>query len=410
MQSDTGSAKHDYDVVVVGGSLAGCAAARLFALQGARVGLVEKRPDLDAYKVICTHNIQAGAVPAMERLGIGPAIRDAGAVRAQIDIWTRYGWIRPPDRGLRNVNLRRSVLDPIVRRQAIETAGVDYLPGLTAVGLEGDERVEGVRVSGHGEKERLLTARLVVAADGRDSQLARMASVPGRVRPHKRFCYFSYFRDVPLHPDRAMVWFSDPDMAYINPNEDGVSMVAVVPAKRRLEEFRSDPEPAARAHFRSLADAPSLDGARPVAKWFGKLEMPSTIRPATARGMAFVGDAAQASDPIFGVGCGWAFQSADWLAEEVGSALHGSDRELNRALKGYARRHRRELGAHHWLISDYSSGRPFSPIEKLIYSTAARDTDLAGRVEDFSTRSIGGIAGTRRMITRAASVRLGLAG
>jgi menaquinone-9 beta-reductase len=398
----------EYDVVVVGGSLAGCAAARLLALRGARVAVVEKRPELDAYKVVCTHNIQAGAVPAIERLGIGPAIRDAGAVRAQTDIWTRYGWIRPPDRGLRSFNLRRSVLDPIVRRQAIETAGVDYLPGLTAVGLEGDEQVEGVRVSGNGDKERTLTARLVVAADGRDSQTARMAGVPGRARPHKRFCYFSYFEDVPLRdPNRGMVWFGDPDLAYLHPNE-GVSMVAVMPSERRLAEFRGDPEPAVRAHFRSLADAPSLDGARPVAKWFGKLEMPSTIRPAAARGMAFVGDAAQASDPLWGVGCGWAFQSADWLAEEVGPALQGSDRELDRALKAYARRHRRELAAHHWFISDYSSGRRFSPLDKLVYSTAARDAELAGRVEDFGTRSIGGIAGARRMIARAALVRLGL--
>jgi 2-polyprenyl-6-methoxyphenol hydroxylase-like FAD-dependent oxidoreductase len=207
-----------------------------------------------------------------------------------------------------------------------------------------------------------------------------------------------------------LVWFGDPDMAYINPNEEGVSNVCVVPAKRRLGEFRGDPESAVRAHFRGLADAPNLDDAHPVAKWFGKLEMPSTIRPAAARGMAFVGDAAQASDPIFGVGCGWAFQSADWLAEEVGPALHGSDRELNRALGAYARRHRRELGAHHWFISDYSSGRRFSPLDKLIYSTATRDAELAGRVEDFATRSIGGIAGARRMITRAALVRLGLTG
>ncbi len=401
----------EYDVVIVGGSLAGCAAARLLALRGARVAVVEKRPELDAYKVVCTHNIQASAVPAMERLGIGPALRDAGAVRAQIDIWTRYGWIRPPDRDMHNVNLRRSVLDPIVRRQAIETAGVDYLPGLTAVGLEGDERVEGVRVSGRGEMERALSARLVIAADGRDSQMARMAGVPGRVRPHGRFCYFAYFKDVPLRdPNRAKVWFGDPDMAYLNPNEDGISLVCVVPAKRRLEEFRGDPEPAVRAHFRGLADAPSLDHARPISKWFGKLEMPSTIRPAATRGMAFVGDAAQASDPIFGVGCGWAFQSADWLDEEVGPALQGSDRQLNRALRAYARRHRRELGAHHWLISDYSSARRFSPLDKLVYSAAARDAELAGRLEDFGTRSIRGIAGTRRMITRAAVVRLGLTG
>jgi 2-polyprenyl-6-methoxyphenol hydroxylase-like FAD-dependent oxidoreductase len=101
--------------------------------------------------------------------------------------------------------------------------------------------------------------------------------------------------------------------------------------------------------------------------------------------MAFDGDAAQAPDPLFGVGCGWAFQSADWLDEEVGPALHGSARELNRALGAYARRHRREPGAHNWLISDYSSGRHFSPLDKLVYSTAARDAELAGRVEDFGT-------------------------
>ena len=207
-----------------------------------------------------------------------------------------------------------------------------------------------------------------------------------------------------------MIWFSDPDVAYIQPNEEGVTLVAVMLAKRRLDEFRGDPEPAVRAHLRRLKDAPAFDSAQTVAKWFGKIEMPSTIRPAAARGMAFVGDAAQASDPLFGVGCGWAFQSADWLAEEVGPALRGSARELDRALAAYGRRHRRELGTHHWLISDYSSGRGFSPIEKLVYSTAVGDPELAGRVEDFATRSIGGIAGTRRMIARAASVRLGLAG
>jgi hypothetical protein len=83
---------------------------------------------------------------------------------------------------------------------------------------------------------------------------------------------------------------------------------------------------------------------------------------------------------------------------------------VNRALGAYAQRHRRELAVHHWFISDYSSGRRFSPIEKLVHSTAARDAELAGRVEDFGTRSIGGIAGARRMITRAPLVRLGLAG
>ena len=33
-----------------------------------------------------------------------------------------------------------------------------------------------------------------------------------------------------------------------------------------------------------------------------------------------MGDAALTADPLFGVGCGWAFQSAEWLVEETGSA------------------------------------------------------------------------------------------
>src|SRR3954447_23699660 len=55
-----------HDVVVVGGSTAGCTAARLYALAGARVALVERRPSMDAYKVTCTHYIQASATPVFE--------------------------------------------------------------------------------------------------------------------------------------------------------------------------------------------------------------------------------------------------------------------------------------------------------------------------------------------------------
>jgi 2-polyprenyl-6-methoxyphenol hydroxylase-like FAD-dependent oxidoreductase len=49
----------DSDVAVVGGSVAGCATAQLFAERGASVALVERRPDPAAYKITCTHAIPA---------------------------------------------------------------------------------------------------------------------------------------------------------------------------------------------------------------------------------------------------------------------------------------------------------------------------------------------------------------
>jgi menaquinone-9 beta-reductase len=170
----------------------------------------------------------------MERLGIVPAIKSAGAVPNGIDSWTPFGWIRPPDRDRHGWSLRRSALDPIVRGHAIETVGVEYMPGFTAVGLQGPERITGVRVSGPGGVERLLKARLVVAADGRSSHMARLARVPARVRTNARFSYFSYFKDVPLpESHRTLMWWTDPEMAVLSPNEEGVTLAMVYIDKRR---------------------------------------------------------------------------------------------------------------------------------------------------------------------------------
>src|SRR3954451_3557394 len=89
----------EFDVVVVGASIGGCTAARLFGLAGARVALVERRPDPGAYKVACTHQILPSGVPTIERLGLAPLIENRGAVRTHGEAWTPYGgWIEfPPD-------------------------------------------------------------------------------------------------------------------------------------------------------------------------------------------------------------------------------------------------------------------------------------------------------------------------
>ena len=74
----------DFDAVVVGASVAGCTAARLYAQQGARVALVEKRPDMDAYKAVCTHFIQPSATPTIDKVGLAPLIEEHGAIRNSV--------------------------------------------------------------------------------------------------------------------------------------------------------------------------------------------------------------------------------------------------------------------------------------------------------------------------------------
>jgi menaquinone-9 beta-reductase len=362
-----------YDVAIVGASTAGCAAARLFALRGARVALIEARPAIDAYKTVCTHFIQASATPTIEKLGLAPLMQARGAVRGSADFWNAAsGWILADEEDPRGYNLTRRALDPIMRELAATTPGVELLAGWTAVGLLGGERPTGVAIEDRGHLRRELSARLIVAADGRDSKLARWARVPGRVKPHGRFFYWGYWSGLRPATTRSRMWLLNPDCAYTFPNEDDLTVVVVAPHRNRLAEFRADREEAFRRMVGGLPDGPDLDAATQESKLLGKLELPNVFRPAARPGLAFIGDAALAADPLWGVGCGWALQSADWLVERTAGAL--ADRvKLDAALARYRRVHRRRLLPHYLMISDVASGRRTTPIERRLFRAAARD-------------------------------------
>jgi menaquinone-9 beta-reductase len=378
----------DYDVVVVGGSTAGCTAARLLALTGARVALVERSPDPEAYKTVCTHYIQSSATPTIERLGLAPLLEGRGAVHNGIDVWTPYGgWIKTVEDAPYGYNVTRRTLDPLLRDLAANTPGVDYLPGQTVVALTGNGRVEGVELQDVSRSTRTLSARAVVAADGRDSGVARMAGVPGRVRPHNRFFYWAYWRGVKPEGTRSRMWFMEPDCAYTFPNEDGLSIVLVAPHSNRLPEFKADLDGAYMRMIEALPDPPDLSEATRESKLLGKLRLPNVMRPAARPGLAFVGDAALASDPLWGVGCGWAFQSAEWLADELGPVIQ-SGRHVDTALDAYRRLHRRRLGPHHFLIADLASARPANPLERSLYRGATRDETVQRAFEGVGSRRL----------------------
>jgi flavin-dependent dehydrogenase len=301
------------------------------------------------------------------------------------NIWSRYGWVRPDwDHLPRGYDIRREKLDPMVRALALETPGVDYLGGQTVTDLlrDGSGRPAGVST-----RDRRLPARVVVGADGRDSTVARLAGVRGRRRPNARFAYFAYYTGLRLSdPHRSLLWFGDPDMAYVFPNDDGHAIVAAMPHRDRMPEFKRDPEAAVLALFDSLPDAPDIRAATRVSPWIGRMDMTNVRRPAAAPGVAFVGDAAQASDPLWGVGCGFAITSAEWLADELAGALV-ADGDVDAALAAYRRRHRKQIGGHHFLISDYSTGRPFSPVEKVLYRGATRSPVVADAMARLAARS-----------------------
>jgi flavin-dependent dehydrogenase len=141
---------------------------------------------------------------------------------------------------------------------------------------------------------------------------------------------------------RSQLWALEPDVAYTFPNDDGITVVAAFVGRAKLAEWKADPEAAMHRLFDSLPNAPPLKKAERVSAFMGMIEIPNNIRKVFKPGLALVGDAALAIGPLWGVGCGWAFQSAEWLAEAAGSSLQ-SPEKLDRGLAAYGRRHRFEL-------------------------------------------------------------------
>jgi menaquinone-9 beta-reductase len=387
----------DYDVAVVGASIAGCTAATFLGRTGAKVALIESHSDPKTFKRMCTHLIQPSASPTIERLGMRGEIEQAGAQPNDLNIWTRYGWIsfahewaEPPMSDHPAWNIRRETFDPMLRELAAHTEGVELMLGHNATALLRDgERITGVTVRERDGSEHELRVKLVVAADGRDSGIAKLAGEPTKLTQNNRFGYFAHYRETPLVTgSSAQMWLLDPDIAYGFPTDGGMTLLACMPHKDRIPEFKDDPEQAMVRLFERLPDAPRLDPAKRESKLMGKLDMPNATRRPTRPGLALVGDAAIAADPVWGVGCGWALQSAEWLADVVSPALRGSEADVDGALEEYARRHHKGLAGHEKLCSAYSSGRRFNPMEKLLYRGAARDRELACRMARMGGRWI----------------------
>jgi 2-polyprenyl-6-methoxyphenol hydroxylase-like FAD-dependent oxidoreductase len=382
------------DVVIVGAGIAGCATAAMFGRMGLDVVVLEAEADINHPKRSCAHYIQPSALPVLRRYGIAPLIEEHGGVRSVTDVWMRWGWIHstlPADQF--GYNIRRETLDPMLRRLAAWTSGVRIRQGHTIKEvLRRGDRVSGViATDAKTRRPLMIESRLVVAADGRWSPTAKLAGLPTYTRPNCRFAYLAYYQNPRKGPDatRQRVWYLEPNVAYESPTDGGLSSFSVLAPKTDLGVWRIDPRAAMRRIFASLPGGVDLNDLRKVGPVTGVLEMPNMRRDAFIPGLALVGDAVLSADPLFRTGCGWAFQSAAWLAETTGPSLKEGDfADIDAALVDYAQLHERETLPHYELISDLSTGRPLKFGERMLSSAAARNGDVARLFELLAARSI----------------------
>ena len=176
------------DAVVIGASVAGCAAARALALQGREAGRTVLLVDLhdDVSPRFSGEMIHPLGVAALEELGFLPALLEAGATGVDgFDafehpdapaVYLDYG--ATGDVPARGLGLHHRTWCAL-RSVAARTPGLLLRTGVRAVGLQRDPQgvVTGV-VLERGGQRHTMDCDLVVAADGKASPTRKLAELP----------------------------------------------------------------------------------------------------------------------------------------------------------------------------------------------------------------------------------------
>ena len=139
----------------------------------------------------------------------------------------------------------------------------------------------------------------VVGAVGRHSKVADLAGLPGKELPNQRFGYFAAYRNVVVKNNSpGQIWLLQPNVAYAFNNEDGITVLASMPDKQRIDDFADDREAALLRMFADLPERPDISAAERVSDIVGTRDYPSIVRKKfVAPGVALIGDAAMVGGP-----------------------------------------------------------------------------------------------------------------
>lgn len=309
-----------YDAIVVGARCAGAPTAMLLARRGYRVLLLD-RAEFPS-DTVSTHIVQAPAVAALHHWGLLEQVIAAGT--PQIDTYSFFfgpvaitGTPLPADGFSAAYAPRRTVLDKILVDAAVR-AGAELRENFSVEEyLIEAGAVVGVRGRDRGGASVVERARVVIGADGRNSQLARAAhAVQYGERPKSQWAYYTYFSDLPVNGLETYI------AAYRGwaaaPTNDDLTMVVVGWPYTEAEAFKADPEA---NFFKTLELVPEFADRVRAATRVERLTgagLPGYLRKPYGAGWVLAGDAAYNKDPITAQGIIDAFHDA----ESISAALH----------------------------------------------------------------------------------------
>jgi 2-octaprenyl-6-methoxyphenol hydroxylase len=362
----------DFDLLIVGGGMVGASLARAVSGLGLRIGVVEAYPLEAASQPSFDDRVIAlswGSRLILQGIGVWPEMAAAAAPIRRIHISDRghFGFthLDHESEGVEALGyvVTARAMGQVLQRDIGSQSGVTFIcpARLTSFSVTSDLVKIDLQ---QGESGSTLTTRLLVAADGGDSQVRQLLSIPLREREYGQTAIIANLTASQLHHGVAYERFTDTGpLAMLPMTEERTSMVWTA----RDDQVE---------RLMGLSDGDFLEllqmrfGYR-----LGRLESigqrfayPLRLRQVTEQvrpRVALVGNAAHTIHPVAGQGFNLGLRDVAVLADLLhdAAAQHGDVGDMA-LLKHYADWRRRDQQAVAWITDTLARlfANPLGPL------------------------------------------------
>ncbi len=367
----------EYDVVVVGCGPAGTITAKHIAKTGARVLMLEKRSEIGV-PVRCGEGLDKKGLP---RIGIKPNKKWISNEVKGAHIIAPNGLSLELKEGMAGNEvgyvIKRDIFDKELAKEAIR-AGADIRIKTSAISvLEKDGFITGVKAKHMGETFD-INAKIVVGADGFESQIGRWAGIDTNILPRDVYTCLQYYMvgvDVDVDFSNFYLGSCAPGgYAWVFPKGGNRANVGLG-LKASMIKGKGEPK---RLLDAFVKDREYLSKGTPIAHFAGAVSVCAPIERTIGNGIMLVGDAARQIDPMTGGGvmnAGVAAQIAAKVAVEAIEAKDFSSEFLLKYEKGWRAQFEDKM-YRNWMAKEKLSSLSDDSINKVI--DAIHDCDFYG--------------------------------
>ena len=371
----------DYDVVVVGGGPAGSVTARFAAESGAKVLLIDRRPEI-GIPVLCGEGVS-------QRIDSWNMLEGTQWIANKMDgakIFSPDGTMVTLSKEMAGNEtgyvLYRDLFDKELTRQAGK-AGAEIMLRTEATKLlmENDE-IKGIQARQFNETFD-IEADVIVAADGVESKIASWAGMKTVLKPSDlETCAQYTLTDVDYTSDYCEFYvgkkYAPGGYVWIFPKEKGTYNVGI----GLLASLSSPGEPLKRLDT-FIASHPQLKKGCPMRLLAGAVPVAKPIQ-SYRDNLLLVGDAARHSDSITGGGITTSLQGGKIAGEVIGEAVDAQVFDAD-MLSQYEKKWKQEFGQK--LLRNYVVKELMLDMDDKTLNMLA-DSVKDYKFEEFSTLSL----------------------